>query len=108
MIVGVRFMASFPQVLSVQVASTNALKSRKSFTYFTPDVFSRPCNVLIIKRFRKIVRVSFSAPNASQSCGAFLFVSHGRVGSARHKTQRADNQRLTYRLVLTPPIFERG
>ena len=60
--------------MTVQVAFEYVLKSRKSFTYFTPDVFSPPRKLLIIKCFRKIVRVSFSAPNASQSCGAFLFV----------------------------------
>ena len=33
---------------------------------------------LIINMLQDIVRVSFSAPNASQKCGAFLFV--GRYG----------------------------
>ena len=71
-------MASFPLALSLSVFSTNALYRHESFTYFTPDVFSPPRKLLIIKCFRKIVRVSFSAPNASQQCGAFLFV--GRLG----------------------------
>ena len=61
-------------LLSLHVFSKNALKSHKSFTYFTPDVFSQLCKVLIIKCFCKTVRVSFSAPDASQQCGAFLIV----------------------------------
>jgi hypothetical protein len=50
------------------------LKSRESFTYVSPDVFSRSYKLLIINALQDIVRVSFSAPNASQQCGAFLFV----------------------------------
>ena len=81
----------------------NVLKSRKSFTYFTPNVFSRLCKVLIIKCFWKIVRVSFSAPNASQSCGAFLF-GGGRcwrsfVGWEPSALYVIDNQKRTIPLV---------
>ena len=49
----------------------NVLKSRKSFTYVSPDVFMVSTKSLIINILQDIVRVSFSAPNASQQCGAF-------------------------------------
>ena len=61
--------------MSFDVASPYVLKSHESFTYVSPDVFLRSCKVLIINTLQDIVRVSFSAPNASQSCGAFLFVA---------------------------------
>ena len=50
------------------------LKSHESFTYVSPDVFWVSFKSLIINTLQEIVRVSFSAPNASQQCGAFLFV----------------------------------
>ena len=50
----------------------------ESFTYVSPDVFSVSTKSLAISILQVRVRVSFSAPNASQSCGAFLFV--GAVG----------------------------
>ena len=71
------FQDTTTSFVSLHVISTNVLISHKSFTYFTPGVFSTLCNILIISGFRKIVRVSFSAPNASQQCGAFLFVGAG-------------------------------
>ena len=49
-------------MVAVHVAFLYVLISHESFTYVSPA----------------IVRVSFSAPNASQKCGAFLFV--GRYG----------------------------
>ena len=52
--------------------SLYVLKSHKSFTYVSPDVFSVSYKLLIINVLQDIVRVSFSAPNASQPCGAFL------------------------------------
>ena len=51
------------------------LKSHKSFTYVSPDVFSVSHKSLIVNILQEIVQVSFSAPNASQQCGAFLFVA---------------------------------
>ena len=74
-------MTRHTPLVSFHVFSTTALKSLESFTYFTPDVFSIPRKSLIIKRFRIIVRVSFSAPNASQPCGAFMIV--GGIWSMR-------------------------
>ena len=44
------------------------------FTYVSPDVFSVSSKSLTISILQDIVRVSFSAPGASQKCGAFLFV----------------------------------
>jgi len=72
--------------MTVQVAFDYVLKSHESFTYFTPNVFSPPCNELTIRHFRKIVWVSFSAPDASQKCGAFLYVprSGGVCGDPSH------------------------
>ena len=55
--------------------SPYVLKSHESFTYVSPDVFSVYSKSLIFNALYGIVRVSFSAPNASQQCGAFLFVS---------------------------------
>ena len=49
------------------------LKSRESFTYVSPDVFSVSTELLTISILQVIVRVSFSAPNASHYCEAFLF-----------------------------------
>ena len=57
--------------------SLYVLKSHESFTYVSPDVFSRSYKLLIINALQDIVRVSFSAPNASQQCGAFLFFFGG-------------------------------
>ena len=54
--------------------SLYVLKSHESFTYVSPDVFSNSFKSLIINILQDIVRVSFSAPNASQECGAFLIV----------------------------------
>jgi hypothetical protein len=54
--------------------SLYVLKSHESFTYVSPDVFLCSYKSLIINTLQVIVRVSFSAPNASQKCGAFLFV----------------------------------
>ena len=51
------------------------LKSHESFTYVSPDVFSVLHKIFIINVLQDIVRVSFSAPSASQQCGAFLFVN---------------------------------
>jgi hypothetical protein len=48
------------------------LKSHESFTYVTPDVFLVLYKTLIFNILQEIVRVSFSAPNASRECGAFL------------------------------------
>ena len=48
------------------------LKSHESFTYVSTDVFPRSYKLLTINALQEIVRVSFSAPNASQFCGAFL------------------------------------
>ena len=50
------------------------LKSHESFTYVSLDVFLVFSKSLTINILQDIVRVSFSAPNASQQCGAFLFV----------------------------------
>ena len=57
--------------------SLYVLISHESFTYVSPDVFSVSFKSPIINTLQDIVRVSFSAPNASQSCGAFLFVGAG-------------------------------
>jgi hypothetical protein len=54
--------------------SLYVLKSHESFTDVSPDVFSDSSKSLVINALYGIVRVSFSAPNASQICGAFLFV----------------------------------
>ena len=54
--------------------SLYVLKSHESFTYVSPVVFSVSHKSLIFNILQDIVRVSFSAPNASQQCGAFLFV----------------------------------
>ena len=54
--------------------SLYVLKSHESFTYVSPDVFLVSSKSLIFNVLQDIVRVSFSAPNASQKCGAFLFV----------------------------------
>ena len=53
------------------------LKSHESFTYVSPDVFSASSKSLIFNVLQETVRVSFSAPNASQKCGAFFVC--GRV-----------------------------
>ena len=66
-------MPDFKPFLALPVFSRNALKSHESFSYVSPDVFSVSFKSLIINILQEIVRVSFSAPNASQSCGAFLF-----------------------------------
>ena len=50
------------------------MKSHESFTYVSPDVFFVLYKTLIFNILQEIVRVSFSAPNASRECGAFLFV----------------------------------
>ena len=55
--------------------SLYVLKSHESFTYVSPDVFSIYHKSLIINILQDTVQVSFSAPNASQKCGAFLFVA---------------------------------
>ncbi len=63
--------------------SLYVLKSHESFTYVSPNVFSASFKSMIINTLQEIVRVSFSAPNASQKCGAFLFggqVPRGRGG----------------------------
>ncbi len=54
----------------------------ESFTYVSPDVFLVSFKSLIINTLQEIVRVSFSAPNASQQCGAFLFLG-GLICAAR-------------------------
>ena len=54
--------------------SPYVLKSHESFTYVSPDVFSVSHKSLIVNILQEIVRVSFSAPNASHCCEAFLFV----------------------------------
>ncbi len=54
--------------------SLYVLKSHESFTYVSPDVFSVLYKTLIFNILQDIVQVSFSAPNASQICGVFLFV----------------------------------
>ena len=48
------------------------LKDSYFYSYFTPDYIIHSHNLLIYKHIQKSVRVSFSAPNASQQCGAFL------------------------------------
>ena len=63
--------------------SLYVLISHESFTYVSPDVFWVSFKSLIINTVQEIVRVSFSAPNASQQCGAFLFggqMPRGRGG----------------------------
>ena len=73
------------------------LKSRESFTYVSPDVFSVSFKSLIINTLQEIVRVSFSAPNASQQCGAFLFVDRCWRSSGGWEPQPSyafDNQTL--------------
>ena len=50
------------------------LKSHESFTYVSPNVFSASRKLRFVNVLQEIVQVSFSAPNASQQCGAFLFV----------------------------------
>ena len=55
--------------------SLYVLKSHESFTYVSPDVFLCSYKSLIINVLQDIVRVSFPASNASQQCGAFLFVA---------------------------------
>ena len=52
--------------------SLYVLKSHESFTYVSPNVFLVSFKSLIINILQETVRVSFSAPNASQICGAFL------------------------------------
>ena len=69
-------------MMAVQVAFLYVLKSHKSFTYVSPDVFSVSSKSLSVNVLQDIVRVSFSAPSASQPCGAFLFVS-GRHAKRR-------------------------
>ena len=54
--------------------SLYVLISHESFTYVSPDVFLAYYKSLIINILQDTVLVSFSAPNASQQCGAFLFV----------------------------------
>ena len=68
------FMTRHILSMSFDVASPYVLKSHESFTYVSPDVFSVSHKSLIVNILQEIVRVSFSAPNASQKCGAFLFV----------------------------------
>ena len=73
-----RFLLSSKGVFSFALClfmsfSPYVLKSHESFTYVSPDVFSVFSKLLIINTLQDIVRVSFSAPNASQKCGAFLF-----------------------------------
>ena len=56
------------------------LNSQESFTYVSPNVFSVLHKTLIFNILQEIVQVSFSAPNASQSCGAFFwFAQHERI-----------------------------
>ena len=69
------FMTRHILSMSFDVASPYVLKSHESFTYVSPDVFSVSHKSLIVNILQEIVRVSFSAPNASQKCGAFLFVA---------------------------------
>ena len=59
-------------MVAVHVTFLYVLKSHESFTYVSPDVFSDSSKSLVINALYGMVRVSFSAPNASQSCGAFL------------------------------------
>ena len=83
--------------MTVQVAFEYVLKSHESFTYVSPDVFSVSFKSRIINILQEIVRVSFSAPNASQKCGAFLFVSGlgGVCVRTSHKTQTINHLQTT-------------
>ena len=65
------------------------LKSHESFTYVSPDVFLVLYKTLIFNILQDIVRVSFSVPNASQQCGAFLF--------GEPRTPGLQNTRLVYK-----------
>ena len=65
--------------VSLYVVSKNVLKSHESFTHFTPNVFSRSYKLLIINALQEIVRVSFSAPNASQHTLRGVFVCAPKV-----------------------------
>ena len=67
------FNSSSNTQMSLQVASEDELKSTYFYSYFTPNFILFACKYLIIKQLQNMVRVSFSAPNASQKCGAFLF-----------------------------------
>ena len=77
------FMTRHILSMSFEVASPYVLKSHESFTYVSPDVFLVLYKTLIFNTLQEIVRVSFSAPNASQQCGAFLFVSRPQVSAFR-------------------------
>ena len=70
---------SLPLHLPLNSLSLWELKDSYFYSYFTPDYIIPSCNSLIYKYIRKSVRVSFSAPNASQQCGAFLFVATLKV-----------------------------
>ena len=57
------------------------------------------CKALIINTIQHTVRRSFSAPNASQQCGAFLFIVLPLRGSALIATEVLENKQLTKNLV---------
>jgi hypothetical protein len=65
------FMTRHILSLSFEVASPYVLKSHESFTYVSPDVFLVLYKTLIFNILQEIVRVSFSASNASQNAGRF-------------------------------------
>ncbi len=52
----------------------NVLKSRKSFTYVSPDVFLVSTKSLIINILQDIVRVSFSALRGIRKGASFRFM----------------------------------
>ena len=61
--------------------SPYVLISHESFTSVSPVVFLCSYKSLIINVLQDIVRVSFSAPDASQQCGAFLLCPAGLATS---------------------------
>ena len=85
----------FPVWWPYKSLSLYVLKSHKSFTYVSFNVFSASSKSLIINVLQEIVRVSFSAPDASQHCGAFLFVDRcwrSSGGWEPRPSQQTNNQ----------------
>ena len=65
--------------MAVQVVSQIRLNRPRKFTYVSPDVVLFCVKCLTINTLQWLVRGSFSAPSASQPCGAFLFVAKIKV-----------------------------
>ena len=97
-----RFMTRHILSMFLKSLPPYVLKSHESFTYVSPDVFLASSKSLVINALYGIVRVSFSAPNASQPCGAFLFVGRcwrSFVGWEPSALYVIDNQKRTIHLV---------